>query len=299
MRYKIMTITVVALLCVAVILGFIIFIVSTNQGGIAGNNTPVPTSEATPDGGTETSAPTEPPTEEPTPTPEPPLAGLIIGIDPGHQKKMNGDKEPCAPWGPEGNSKVNKTVMKTKTSSGTQGKFTNQPEYIVTLDISLKIKAKLEALGATVVMTRETHDVDLSNIDRANICNEAGCDVTLRIHCNGADKESVNGVEAWIRGVGDGTKEYKELGEYEKQLAEELLRYYVNSTGAINRGVKTSDNYTGLNWSTVPSIIIECGFMSNEEEDNKLASAEYQQQIADGIANWLLNTKVLKQAEQE
>ncbi len=297
MRNKLMIITVVALLSVALILGLIIFVVSTRQGRSPfGQETPAPTEQST---ASETESPsetpeiTEEPTEEPTPTPGP-LAGLIIGIDPGHQASGNSEKEPCAPWGSDKNSSVNNGTMKAKTTSGTAGKFTNIPEYIATLQISLKIRDKLESLGATVVMTRETHEVNLSNIDRAVICNEAGCDVVLRIHCNGAENPDVNGVEAWVRGNGDGTAEYKALGEYEKKLAEELLLYFSAATGATKRNVNRSDNYTGLNWSTVPSIIIECGFMSNREEDVNLTSEPYQELIAEGIANWLMSTTSLE-----
>ncbi len=286
MNKKILIILFAALVCVAFVLGIVIFVVSVGQS----HNSPVtPTEEpyATPEQATE--QPTEEPsfTEEPTATPEPgPLAGLIIGIDPGHQRIANNDKEPCAPWDASKNSQINNQTMKTKTASGTSGKFTHVDEYVAVLDISLKIKAHLEALGATVVMTRETADVNLSNIDRAEICNNANCHVALRIHCNGADNPAVKGVEAWVRGNGDGSDEYKALGAYEKKLAEGLLTYFVEATGAAKRNVNTSDNYTGLNWSTVPSIIVECGFMSNEEEDNLLVSPEYQEKIAKGVADW-------------
>ncbi|MBO4364225.1 MAG: N-acetylmuramoyl-L-alanine amidase [Clostridia bacterium] len=286
MNKKILIILFAALVCVAFVLGIVVFVVSVGES----HNTPKPTEDPyaeTPEP-TGEQATTEPSfTEEPTATPDPgPLAGLIIGIDPGHQRRGNSEKEPCAPWDASKNAQVNNGTMKAKTTSGTSGKFTNVDEYVVTLDISLKIKAHLEALGATVVMTRETADVDLSNIDRAEICNKANCHIVLRIHCNGADNPAVNGVEAWIRGNGDGSDEYKALGAYEKKLAEALLTYYCEATGATKRNVNTSDNYTGLNWSTVPSIIIECGFMSNEEEDNLLVSPDYQEKIATGIANW-------------
>lgn len=299
MRNTVMVLIVVALLCIAMFLGVLVIYKSSIPAGTAPSNaTPEPTAllinteEPTADvSETETPA-AETPTEAPTPSDV--LRGLVIGIDPGHQGRSNNDKEPCAPWGPEANPAINNETMKTKTASGTEGKFSGVAEYVATLDISMQIKERLELLGATVVMTRESHDVDLSNIDRAKIGNDANCDVVIRIHCNGAEKESVSGVEAYVRGRGDNTEEYLALGAYEKKLADELLKYFVKATGAINRGAKTSDNYTGLNWSTVPSIILECGFMSNETEDYKLTSESYQRKIAEGIADWLVNTEVLK-----
>ena len=294
MNKKVLYIILAALFCVALVLGIVVMIVSSGQSGInkIGRPTAEPTSEATqtPEIAEVTPEITEAPTEEPYL----PLKGLTVGIDPGHQAKANLDKEPCAPWSADANPSVNDHTMKTKTTAGTEGKFSKVPEYIVTLDISLKIRDKLASLGATVVMTRETHDVDISNVERAKICNDANCDVVIRIHCNGADNPDVSGVEAWIRGAGDNTPEYRELSEYERKLADELLAYFVNSTDAKKRNVNKSDSYTGLNWSTVPSIILECGFMSNKDEDMLLVTDDYQNKIADGIADWLINSKTLK-----
>ena len=293
MNKKFLYIILAALFCVALVLGIVVLIVSSGQSGInKPGSSPTPEPSLSTEIPEATAGPEE--TEEPTAEPYIPLAGLIIGIDAGHQAAANLDKEPCAPWGPEANPSVNNLTMKTKTTAGTEGKFTRVPEYVATLNISLKVRDKLEALGATVVMTRETHDVNISNIDRTNICNEAKCDVVVRIHCNGADNPDVSGVEAWIRGGGDGTPEYRELSEYERKLADELLAYFVNATDCVKRNVNKSDSYTGLNWSTVPSIILECGFMSNETEDNRLVSEEYQYKIADGIAEWLINSNALK-----
>ena len=54
-------------------------------------------------------------------------------------------------------------------------------------------------------------------------------------------------------------------------------------TGAREFGIYQFDTYTGLNWSTVPCILVECGFMSNPEEDVLLNTPEYQQKLADGM----------------
>ena len=189
---------------------------------------------------------------------------------------------------------VNNEVMKTKCASGTTGKFTNVPEYIVTLEISLKMKTSLEALGAKVVMIREDHNVNISNKERAEIGNNANADVVLRVHCNGAESESAKGIELYVRDKGDNTAAYKERSDYDYSVASELMDYLISATGAKNRGVKRSDNYTGTNWSSVPSVIIECGFMSNEEEDNLLVTEAYQQKFADAVAEWLKNSEIIK-----
>jgi N-acetylmuramoyl-L-alanine amidase len=167
-------------------------------------------------------------------------------------------------------------------------------EYIVTLEISLKMKTSLEALGAKVVMIREDHNVNISNKERAEIGNNANADVVLRVHCNGAESESAKGIELYVRDKGDNTAAYKERSDYDYSVASELMNYLISATGAKNRGVKRSDNYTGTNWSSVPSVIIECGFMSNEEEDNLLVTEAYQQKFADAVAEWLKNSEIIK-----
>jgi len=199
------------------------------------------------------------------------LAGYVIGIDPGHQGQANYDKEPIAPGSSE---------MKTKVSSGTQGVSTRIPEYEVNLQVSLKLKAALEAEGATVIMTRETNDVDISNMERAVMCNEAGCDIVLRIHCNGAEDRSVNGIGLYVRATGA-------CAEESYAASEVILPAMAEATGARAQGIFRRDTYTGLNWSEVPCILVEMGYMSNPEEDEKLCSGEYQDLLVYGMVEGL------------
>lgn len=280
-----MKIILLSLTIVAAVLGIVCICIKPNQ-----NNSNKPASETSP--AEQTPSPSEdvPDNTAAVPTTAPkddtkPLNGLTICIDPGHQIEQMKDTEDLAPW--------DKT-KKQKVSSGTCGTFSNVNEYVVNLDISLKIRDTLTSLGANVVMVRETNDVKLSNQDRAKIGNDCNADVVLRIHCNGSDNPNVNGIELWVRGDGDGTDENKNKSKYDFDLASELLNYLVNETGASKRNVNKSNNYTGLNWSTVPSIIIECGFMSNETEDLNLVTDAYQQKFADGIAKWLTSSEVLK-----
>ena len=222
------------------------------------------------------------------------LEGITVCIDAGHQLQGNTEKESCAPWPAEQNINVNNETMKSKCTSGTTGAFTGIPEYITVLEISKVIETTLESLGAEVVMVRDDHDVNLSNIDRAQIGNNANADVTLRIHGNGSDNPSVSGIDLYVRGTGDGTSEYAARSYNDYNLACELIDYLVEATGAKKRNVTKTDSYTGINWSEVPCILIECGFLSNETEDHNLNDPEYQQKIADGIANWLLETTLIE-----
>ena len=195
------------------------------------------------------------------------LSGVSIGIDPGHQAHANSEKEPIAPGSSE---------MKAKVASGTQGVSTRIPEYVTNLEVSLKLRDALEALGATVYMSRETHDVDISNMERAILFNELGVDLALRIHCNGANDKSVNGAGTYARKTGEGQAE-------SERAATLILDALCTATGARRDGVFLRDTYTGQNWSTVPCVMVEMGFMSNPAEDEKLNDPAYQDLLVAGM----------------
>ena len=91
--------------------------------------------------------------------------------------------------------------MKAKVSSGTAGISTGIPEYKLTLAVSLYLKDELLARGYEVIMTRETHDIDISNMQRAEMMNELGVDLALRIHCDGAEDKTANGIGLFVHEV--------------------------------------------------------------------------------------------------
>lgn len=207
-------------------------------------------------------------TPEPTATPVPGrLAGLKIGIDPGHQEQGNNEKEAIAP---------NSKEKKPKVASGTRGKRTGIPEYMTVLEISMKLRDALIDEGAEVLMTRETHDVDISNQERAIMMNEWGADLVLRIHCDGSTKNSANGIGLFVN------KSYPISAE-SRRAAEAILPRMVEATGAKKRGVYERDTYTGLNWSEVPCILVECGYLTNPDEDERLNDHDYQLKLAEGM----------------
>ena len=229
-----------------------------------------------------------PRTPQPTDAPgKGPLAGVVICVDPGHQDTGLTEKEPCAPWGPEANSSVNNTTMKAKATSGTTGISTKKTEYVINLEIGLKLRDALEALGATVVMSRVDNSSRISNRERALMANEAGCVLTFNIHCNGSDNTSVSGVELYVRGAGDNTAEYEQRSKTDLALGQKLLDRIIAATGAKKRSVNKSDSYTGINWRDHTTFIIECGFISNPDEDVRLNTPEYQDKLVSGIVKFV------------
>ena len=133
----------------------------------------------------------EDPPEEPAPQPH--EAWLIV-IDPGHQSHGNYDTEPLGPGSAE---------TKAKVASGTSGVRTGISEYVTDLEIALKLRDALEAEGCTVYMTREVNEIDISNLERAEMMNELGVDLVLRIHCDGATDKSANGIGMFVRQTGE------------------------------------------------------------------------------------------------
>ena len=173
--------------------------------------------------------------------------------------------------------------MKAKVSSGTQGVVTRVPEYELNLVISFKLRDELIARGYQVVMIRETHDVNISNIERAKIATDAGADVFVRIHANGSTDRSVNGI--LTIGPTRNNPFVSHLYAQCRALSDDIVNAMVAATGARNRGVLEMDDMTGINWTTMPVTIVEMGFMTNPEEDELMQTADYQQKLVRGIAN--------------
>lgn len=113
----------------------------------------------------------------------------VVVIDPGHQGKGDSTKEPNGPGS---------TEMKARVTSGTAGVSTGVAEYVLNLDISLKLKAELENRGYTVYMTRSTHNVNISNMERAQYASSVGADIAVRVHANGSTNSSVTGAETLV-----------------------------------------------------------------------------------------------------
>ena len=203
-------------------------------------------------------------------------AGKIVVIDPGHQTKGNYDTEPLGPGSDE---------MKAKVSSGTEGVSTGVPEYKLNLTVSLMLRDELIARGYKVIMTRTTNDIDLSNVERSQVANNAGADAFVRIHANGSENSAAKGMETICMTPENPFN--SDLYSISRKLSDAILNNMVARTGAIKRPVWETDTMTGINWCKVPVTIVEMGFMTNAEEDVQLSKTDYQKKIVTGIADGL------------
>ncbi len=251
----------------ALFLSLLLFVLSA-----CGTPAPFPTESAAP---SLPPAAEQTPTPDPTPTPEATSApAYIVCIDPGHQRVGSSVPEPIGPGASE---------TKMRVTGGTQGRFTGVTEYDLNLAVGLLLRDELTARGYTVVMTRETNDVDLSNSERAAIAKDAGADVFVRIHANGSDDPAAHG--AMTICMTPQNPYNAALYEKSRALSDCVLDGMVAATGCARERVWETDTMSGVNWAAMPVTIVEMGYMTNETEDRLLATDDYRARMAQGIAD--------------
>lgn len=284
---KIMFCIVAILLVVTIVLGIMTAVKDSKENkeknpGITSSTTvtPVVTPSTAP---TQAAEPTETPTPEPTETPTPvptetPVAsgGHKIAIDPGQQKKQMTEEEPVGPGA---------SATTAKMSYGATSTTTGKREYEWSMLFATRLKAELEARGYEVVLTREEHDVLISNAERARFVNESGAELYLSLQADAASNKEAKGIYTQIPSQSNAFvgSMYQDC----KRLAKLLQNNLIAETGTKDRGVQEIDKLATINYSEMPVAVLQLGFMSNKEEDTNLWSEEYQDKmikaICDGI----------------
>lgn len=202
--------------------------------------------------------------------------GHVVAIDPGHQGSWvdMSAQEPSAPGSSE---------TKAKATTGTQGRYTGVPEYQLNLDISLALQKELENRGYRVVMTRTDNDTAISNAERALKAYDEGGEIYVRIHANGSDDGSVSGALGMTPSYDNAY--VSDLAGDSYRLTECILNAYCEKTGFANLGIQYHDDMTGINWSKIPVMILEMGFMTNKHDDTAMQDAQMQTSMVNGIAD--------------
>lgn len=153
-------------------------------------------------------------------------------------------------------------------------------EAIAALAIARKVEAVLESKGYEVVYTR-TKDKYLTLAERCAISNNKGANAFVSIHLNASTNRNAHGIETW---------HYYKVGDKTKKLANNIQNALIKSTSATNRGVKTTETLYVLKHTIAPAVLVECGFISNNNESELLFNEDYQDKIAHAIVTGIENT---------
>ncbi len=170
----------------------------------------------------------------------------LIVLDPGH----GGEDEGCAQSGVE--------------------------EKTINLEIALAVQNKLEELGYQVLLTRDV-DQALTLEERVEFANKANADIYVSIHQNSSESSKVEGIEVWYN--------RQNKGDESERLSKLIQKYAVQDTGAVNREILEEENLYVIRECAMPACLVETGFLSNVKERGKLATSEYQEQMAEGIVS--------------
>ena len=197
------------------------------------------------------------------PTVSLPISGKTIVIDAGHGKPDEG----------------------AQSSTGTT-------EAAINLKIALKLQNLLEQSGTTVMLTRSDenaiYDIDsktlkqkkISDIhNRVKIGNESSADIFVSIHLNKIPQQQYDGWQTFYR---EGSSEGQKLAVSIQNSLNNAIQK------ENNRLAKTIDNIYIIKHVEIPITIVECGFLSNPEEEKKLLDDEYQNKLAWGIYNGII-----------
>lgn len=174
-----------------------------------------------------------------------PIQNRIIVIDAGH-----GGKDP----GASSNSLLEKDIV---------------------LKVASRVKNKLEANGAKVVMTR-SNDTYYTLDERVKIAQEHYADVFVSVHVNAASNPSAQGTETYYSVTGNGSLVEKNA------LAAAINRQIVQNANMHDRGVKKAD-YVVIKNTAYPAVLVELGFITNPQDYNKLKDDHYIEIYAESI----------------
>lgn len=156
-------------------------------------------------------------------------------------------------------------------------------EKDVNLSIAIYLKEYLEKRDVQVLMTREdgerlvnSQSGDLK--ERVKLINENSPDLTVSIHQNSYHEASVHGAQVF----------YFTHSKEAKAAAEIIQKAIKTADTEGTREAKANDTYYLLKKTEVPVVIMECGFLSNYEEAEKLVTEEYQKELAEAIADGIM-----------
>ena len=167
-------------------------------------------------------------------------------------------------------------------------------EKDLTLSVYNKVSSRLASLGYSVLTSRNT-DKDVGLVSRADQANKSNADMFLSIHFNAGGRGASYGIETYYYkpeagytpAINKENHNNPERLEKSRKLANKVQQNLLYKTGAYDRGVKRA-SFAVLRETSIPSILVELGFIDNQEEVKKIKTNEYQDKLADGIVDGIV-----------
>ena len=168
-------------------------------------------------------------------------------------------------------------TLKTKDIQSIQ---INKDAGVLVVEGSIKISDDPKAVFTEQKFKAFVPDTPEQYLQLINIANDNNADLMIRIHSDSSVNPDVHGASMLVPGdVGYASDIVDISNEYGKIILDTL----VSEVGMSNRGVITRTDQTGFNWSKIPIMTVEMGFMSNPDEDQLLSTTEYQEKLANAL----------------
>jgi N-acetylmuramoyl-L-alanine amidase len=150
-------------------------------------------------------------------------------------------------------------------------------EKVATLDVAQRLNRKLRESQFRTVMTRNS-DVFVPLDKRVAIGNRQDNSIFVSIHFNDSGRRRIRGYETYYK------------SPYARSLAQRIQQKLMTLRGASNRGVRTA-NFRVIRNAVYPSVLVECGFLSNRGEGAQARSGAYREQLADKICEAIVEER--------
>jgi N-acetylmuramoyl-L-alanine amidase len=189
----------------------------------------------------------------------------------------------CASSGVAGRKDTSRTFTTVVVDAGHGGRDSGAvrrhgpPEKVAALDVAQRLNRKLQESQLRTVMTRSS-DVFIPLDRRVDIGNRQENSIFVSIHFNSARRRGIRGFETYYN------------SPYARSLAHRIQGKLLTMRGASNRGVRRA-NFRVIRNSVYPSVLVECGFLSNRREGRHARSAAYRELLADKIAEAIVEQR--------
>lgn len=205
-------------------------------------------------------------------------------LNPGHQASADPRPEPLSPHSER---------SKPRNAAGTRGLRSRIPEHEVALRYALAMEASLHRRGWTVTMSRRSADLVSSNKERALAANHSGAIVAVNVHCNGVRDRLrwagrlKRGCMTIVSADGADAAASAAVTDTAHRLAHQVQDALQRAIELPDRGVVVRNDLTSLNWSTIPALLLELGYLTHPEDEAVLLDPSRPSIVAEAIADVL------------